>query len=85
MNRGVTTHGFALNVDPDLSYFDHIIPCGMPDSRVTSVSGELGRPVSVDQVVPALTSRFGRVFGMEMVRERGGVATPIAVDTPSAG
>ena len=85
ISRGVSLHGFALNVDPDLSYFDHIVPCGMPDARVTSISGELGRTVSVDQVVPALTSQFGRVFGTELVQERAGVGAPIAVDTPSAG
>ena len=85
ISRGVSLHGFALNVDPDLSYFDHIVPCGMPDARVTSMSATLGRAVSVDQVAPALTSQFGRVFGMEMVQERVGVGTPIAVDTPSAG
>jgi lipoate-protein ligase B len=84
ISRGVSLHGFALNVDTDLSYFDHIVPCGMPDSRVTSVSAELGRPVSIDQVVPTLTSQFGRVFGMGMVLEPAGVATS-AVDTPTAG
>ena len=85
ISRGVSLHGFALNVDPDLSYFDHIVPCGMPDAGVTSLSAELGRPVSVDQVVPALTSQFRRVFGMEMVQERVCVGKPVAVDTPSAG
>ena len=84
-SRVARNDGFALNVDPDLSYFDHIVPCGMPDARVTSMSAELGRPVSVDQVVPALTSQFGRVFGMEMVQERVCVGKPVAVDTPSAG
>ena len=85
ISRGVSLHGFALNVDPDLSYFEHIVPCGMPDARVTSMSVELGKPVTIDQVAPALTSQFGRVLGIEMVTERGGVATPIPVDTPSAG
>jgi len=85
ISRGVSLHGFALNVDPDLSYFEHIVPCGVPDARVTSMSDELGRTVSVDQVASALTRQFGRVFGMEMVQDRAGVGTPGAVDTPSAG
>jgi lipoate-protein ligase B len=85
ISRGVSLHGFALNVDPDLSYFDHIVPCGMPDARVTSVSRELGSPVSVDQVATVLTLQFGRVFRMEIVQERDGVAAPIAVDTASTG
>ena len=42
VGRRVTTHGFALNVSTDLSYFQHIVPCGMPMARVTSVSRELG-------------------------------------------
>ena len=66
VSRRVTTHGFALNVCPDLSYFDHIVPCGMPDSRVTSLSRELGRHVSVAEVAPALVERFGEVFGLRV-------------------
>ena len=49
-SRWVTMHGFALNVNPDLSYFNHIIPCGIPDKAVTSLSQELGRPVTVADV-----------------------------------
>lgn len=50
--RGVTMHGFALNVNPDLSYFDRIIPCGIADAGVTSISQELGRDVSIEEVSP---------------------------------
>ena len=50
--RRVTTHGFAINVSADLSYFDRIVPCGMPDIQVTSMSRELRRPVSVDEILP---------------------------------
>ena len=63
VSRGVTMHGFALNVDPDLSYFDHIVPCGMPDGRVTSMSAELSRAVEVREVVPVLADHLGRSFG----------------------
>ena len=66
VSRRVTTHGFALNVCPDLSYFDHIVPCGMPESRVTSLSLELGREVTVGEVAAVLVERFGSVFGLRM-------------------
>ena len=52
--RGVTMHGFALNVNPDLSYFDRIIPCGISDAQVTSMSKELGREISINEVEPVL-------------------------------
>jgi lipoyl(octanoyl) transferase len=52
--RGVTMHGFALNVDPELSYFDRIVPCGIADAEVTSLSRELNRKVSVEEVTPIL-------------------------------
>jgi lipoyl(octanoyl) transferase len=50
--RGVTMHGFALNCDPDLSWYDRIVPCGIADAGVTSLARELGRPVGVDDVLP---------------------------------
>jgi lipoyl(octanoyl) transferase len=49
--HGVTLHGFALNCDPDLTWFDRIVPCGIADAQVTSLTKELGRDVSVDEVV----------------------------------
>lgn len=52
--RGVTMHGFALNVDPDLAAFDRIVPCGLDDAEVTSIARELGRRVTVADVVPAV-------------------------------
>lgn len=50
--RGTTMHGFALNVNPDLSYFDRIVPCGIADAEVTSVSKELGREITIAEVEP---------------------------------
>jgi lipoyl(octanoyl) transferase len=50
--QGVTLHGFALNCDPDLSWFDRIVPCGISDAGVTSLSKELGRDLSVAEVLP---------------------------------
>ena len=52
--KGVSTHGFALNVNPDLSAYLKIIPCGIPDAKVTSLSAELGEQITIEQVMPVL-------------------------------
>jgi lipoyl(octanoyl) transferase len=52
VSRGVTLHGFALNCDPDLRAYDRIVPCGIRDAGVTSLSAELGRDVTVAEVLP---------------------------------
>ncbi len=52
--QGVTLHGFALNCDPDLSFFDRIVPCGITDASVTSLSRELDRDVTVTEVLPVV-------------------------------
>ena len=52
--KGVTMHGFALNVNPDLSAFSRIVPCGLPDAEVTSLSAELGRTITVQEVIPVV-------------------------------
>ena len=58
VSRGVTMHGFALNADPDLAAYDRIVPCGISDATVTSLSRELGRRVAVDEVLPLLEARL---------------------------
>ena len=63
ISRGVSTHGFALNVDPDLSYFDHIVPCGMPGVQVASMSSLTSEAITVEQVAPILTQHFSDAFG----------------------
>jgi lipoyl(octanoyl) transferase len=52
--KGVTMHGFALNCDPDTTWFDRIVPCGIRDAGVTSLSAELGRAVTVGEVLPVV-------------------------------
>ena len=61
--RGVATHGFALNLEPDLSHFDNIVPCGITDRPVTSVSQILGHRVSLEEAVEALLPHAARIFG----------------------
>lgn len=52
--RGVTMHGFALNVNPDLTFYDRIVPCGIADAGVTSIAKELDRNISIAEVLPIL-------------------------------
>lgn len=81
VSRGVTLHGFALNVCPDLRLFDYIVPCGIPDGRITSMARELGRDVCVSDAMRAVTQAFGSEFGM-MTECVGTDALLEAVDEP---
>lgn len=63
VSRGVTTHGFALNVDPDLSYFDQIVPCGDPEAQVTSMADQGQADVDVASVVSIVARQFGASLG----------------------
>ena len=80
--RGRTRHGFALNVDPDLGMFDHIIPCGIVGKGVTSLARVLGAPSPLTAVTEAVTSRFAAEFGYDAV-ERQGVAARAPSDDRS--
>ncbi|MBK8905792.1 MAG: lipoyl(octanoyl) transferase LipB [Anaerolineaceae bacterium] len=63
---GITSHGFALNVNPNLAYFDNIIPCGIRDHGVASMAQLLAQPVSVAQVLPHLIAAFADVFQVQI-------------------
>ena len=65
-SRWITMHGFALNVNTDLSYFGGIVPCGIQNKQVTSIAKELGREVSMEEVKGKLVRNFGIVFDAEM-------------------
>jgi lipoyl(octanoyl) transferase len=67
ISRSVTSHGFALNVNSDLSYFDLIVPCGITAKPVTSVQKELGGEVDAKQVAESLSRNFGAVFERQML------------------
>jgi lipoyl(octanoyl) transferase len=65
-SRWVTMHGFAFNVNPDLSYFKNIIPCGIDDKAVTSMELELGRKVELEEVKEILKTHIARLFEMTL-------------------
>lgn len=64
-SRWVTMHGFALNVNADLGYFDHIVPCGIQDKSVTSMEAELGYKIPMEEVREKMTKHLGKLFGFE--------------------
>jgi lipoate-protein ligase B len=82
IHHGVSYHGFALNIDPDLRYFDYMIPCGIPDRGATSLRRELGRPVDFDAVTNLVVERFAARFDVDIghdltIDDLRQIATPL--------
>jgi lipoyl(octanoyl) transferase len=63
--KGISSHGFALNVNPEMGYFDGIVPCGIVDHGVTSMAEILGEPVTISKVIPHLREYFSQIFNVE--------------------
>ena len=84
ISRGVATHGFAINVTTDLSWFEHIVPCGIHDRDVTSMERVLGRPVALEEVASVVAERFGRDLGFRMTQATPDAIAGIALLTATA-
>jgi lipoyl(octanoyl) transferase len=65
-SRWITIHGFAFNVNTDLSFFNNIIPCGIRNKQVTSLEKELGKKVNVEEVKERIRENFEKVFGVDI-------------------
>jgi lipoyl(octanoyl) transferase len=65
-SRWITMHGLALNVNPDLTYFNHIVPCGIQDKAVTSLQAELGHEVEIREVQEILQDKITSLFEMNL-------------------
>jgi lipoyl(octanoyl) transferase len=81
--RGVAMHGFALNCDCDLSWYDRIVPCGISDAAVTSLSAETGRRIAVADVLPAVERELTAAFGAVSVMRTDGL--PGLIPASAAG
>lgn len=66
-SRWITMHGFAFNVNTDLTYFSHIVPCGIENKQVTSLQKELGREIPFDEVKEKVKKNFEKVFPIHLV------------------
>lgn len=79
IERWVTYHGVALNVDPEMAHFDLIVPCGLTEARTTSLRVALGRPIGIDEVKPLFLAAFAAAFDCTLTE----APPPIpAADTP---
>ncbi|GAK96414.1 octanoate-[acyl-carrier-protein]-protein-N-octan oyltransferase [Nonlabens tegetincola] len=68
-SRWVTMHGFAFNVNTDLGYFDHIIPCGIEDKAVTSLAAELKRPIDQEEIKQKIKTYFVELFEADLIEK----------------
>jgi len=84
VSRGVTLHGFSLNCDVDLSWFDRIVPCGITDAAVTSMSAELDRSVPVTEAAPVVAKQLEDLLGWESfdpspdIERSAGIGVPVS-------
>ena len=85
VSRGVTMHGFALNCDVDLGWYDRFVPCGIADAGVTSLSRELGRDVTVAEVLPVVEQHLRDLPRVGAVRRDPGLRRPPGPGTAPAG
>lgn len=83
VSRGVTSHGFALNVGTDLGWFQHIVPCGIPDRDVTSMERLLGRPLELEEVAAVTAEAFGREMGFQITQVTAKDVASTPMTTPS--
>jgi lipoyl(octanoyl) transferase len=67
ISRAVTSHGFALNLDTDLTYFNLIIPCGIESKPVTSIAKQISQPPTMAELAHAVSRNFGQVFGSQIL------------------
>ena len=84
VSRGVTMHGFALNCEPDLSWYDRIVPCGIRDAGVTSLSAETGRQVSVADMTAPVEGHLAEVLGARTWRRVYGTTALIPAPAGTA-
>jgi lipoyl(octanoyl) transferase len=82
VNRGVTTHGFAVNVNNDLQPFEWIVPCGIDGVRMTSLTRELGAEQDMNAYIDLVAELFGRIFEREPVAAEGKLAELAGEPTP---
>ena len=67
VSKYITSHGLALNCNTDLSWFDHIVPCGIQGKSVTSLSKELNTDIKIEDVVPILLKKFQNLFNCQLI------------------
>ena len=85
VNRGVTTHGFAINVDNDLEPFEWIVPCGIEACRMTSLARELAEPQDLDEFATAVADRFAEIYGRAAVEVDAGELAAAVPGTEAIG
>ena len=84
ISRGVAFHGFAINANTDLSWYRHIVPCGITDRPVTSLAEHLGEPVNLEALRYSLVYRFGKATGLVMTDATAEMVSSLASCRPAS-